>query len=291
LNSEKPGPEFFFLSYCESKDVELFGNESWSISKRTASYIIVSFDMMIVFIVIVGQNLILYMQKDFADKYDSQTVEARDFTVVIKKLPETFRQCANESALKFSLWQELQDAIKLAKALRICPAKLDPAIININVTMNRNELLNHSMELNKLCDEIELLYIRLDALDVGSKSQRKRLADKITDLTEDLGELMSEHKRVVKKHSALMGRGEENGDVSFSDASEDAQDGWTVRGRKQKSKNRFFDGIHAVYITFLSMQTKNLVQDLYSSDKNTVTLKLAQYLKQWFKNKFGKTTA
>jgi len=211
--------------------------------------------------------------------------------VVIKKLPETFRQCANESALKFSLWQELQDAIKLAKALRICPAKLDPAIININVTMNRNELLNHSMELNKLCDEIELLYIRLDDLDGGTKAQRKRLADKITYLTEDLGELMIEHKKTEKKHKLLMGRGEENGDVSLSDASEDAENRWNALGRKQKNKNRFFDGIHAVYITFLSMQTKDLVQDLYSSDRNNVTLKLAQYLKQWFKTRFGKPYA
>ena len=102
------------------------------------------------------------MQNDFADKYDLQTVEARDFTVVINKLPATFRQYNNEGALKFSIWQELQDAIKLAKNLRICSEKLDPTIININVTMNRNELLYHQMELNKLCDEIELLHIKLE---------------------------------------------------------------------------------------------------------------------------------
>jgi len=173
--------------------------------------------------------------------------------VVIKKLPETFRQYTNESALKFSLWQELQDAIKLAKTLRICSEKLDPTIININVTMNRNELLNHSMELNELCDEIELLYIRLDDPDCETQAQRKRLKDKITDLTEDLEELMAEHKRKMKKHNLLMGLEEENGDVSFSDASEDAENGWNMHGRKQKDKNRFFDGIHVVYITFLSM--------------------------------------
>ena len=172
--------------------------------------------------------------------------------MVIKKLPETFRQYANESALKFALWQELQDAIKLAQTLRMCPAKLDPAIININVTMNRNELLNHSMELNGLCDEIELLYIRLDDLDDGTAAQQKRLSDQIADLSGELEELMAEHKRTEKKQSVLMGLEEEKGDVSFSDASEDAGNGWTVQGR-QKSKNRFFDGIHAVYITFLSM--------------------------------------
>jgi hypothetical protein len=44
------------------------------------------------------------MQNDFADKYDLQTVEARDFTVVINKLPATFRQYNNEGALKFSIW-------------------------------------------------------------------------------------------------------------------------------------------------------------------------------------------
>lgn len=37
------------------------------------------------------------------------------------------------------------------------------------------------------------------------------------------------------------------------------------------------------------METKELVQDLYSNDNNNVTLKLFQCLRLYLKNKFGKT--
>lgn len=77
----------FILSYCESKDIKILNNENLRISKRIAAYIIVSIDFIVLLVTIFGTNLILYMMKDFVNKYDIQTVEARDFTVVVNKLP------------------------------------------------------------------------------------------------------------------------------------------------------------------------------------------------------------
>ena len=47
------------------------------------------------------------MQEDFRDIYDSQTVESRDFAIVINKIPESMRIHQNEIDLKFHLWNEL----------------------------------------------------------------------------------------------------------------------------------------------------------------------------------------
>lgn len=48
--------------------------------------------------------MIYYMQKDYALQYDQDTIEARDFTVVIDKLPASFEQYKDELSLKFAIW-------------------------------------------------------------------------------------------------------------------------------------------------------------------------------------------
>lgn len=75
------------------------------------------------------------------------------------------------------------------------------------------------MELNSLSDQIELLYIKLDDPDYETEAQQRKLKIKISDLTEDLDDLMAEHKKVMKKHNLKMGLDQEPGDISISDAS------------------------------------------------------------------------
>jgi hypothetical protein len=53
-------------------------------SKKSISYIIVANEIMVLIVIIIAYNTILYMQNDFSECYDLQTVEARDFTIVIK---------------------------------------------------------------------------------------------------------------------------------------------------------------------------------------------------------------
>ena len=45
------------------------------------------------------------MQKDYASHFDMYQIEARDFTLVIDKLPASFLQYKDELSLKFAIWK------------------------------------------------------------------------------------------------------------------------------------------------------------------------------------------
>ena len=98
---------------------------------------------------------------DFSSQYDSQTVEARDFTVVINQIPESFRQNKNEFALKFRLWNEIQDGIALAKKMGMCSKKIDPTILSIDFGMKSNTMLDLKRIISEKCREVELVQIKL----------------------------------------------------------------------------------------------------------------------------------
>ena len=51
------------------------------------------------------------MQKNFAKQFDMQTVEMRDFTVRMEKLPPFFKDFDDEIQLKFEIWMQIQDRI------------------------------------------------------------------------------------------------------------------------------------------------------------------------------------
>jgi len=55
------------------------------------------------------------MQRDYVNEYDHTTVETRDFTLVIEKLPETFKQYNDELSLKFAIWDMIQQKINACK--------------------------------------------------------------------------------------------------------------------------------------------------------------------------------
>ena len=86
-------------------------------------------------IVLFSYNLIIYMQEDFSTKYDLQTVEALDFTLVISKLPDNFSVFENEMDLNFALWNEITEAIEYAKDIKLVPKTIDPTIIAINIAL------------------------------------------------------------------------------------------------------------------------------------------------------------
>ena len=71
-----------FISDCGAQYVKYGGYES-DLSKKDAALMVVIFDIISITIAIFAQSLIFYMQKDFTEQYDKQTVESRDFTVVI----------------------------------------------------------------------------------------------------------------------------------------------------------------------------------------------------------------
>ena len=54
IDTRKKKAEMFFLSYCESKDIKILKLENLVLSKRTAAYIIVSFDFVVLLVTIFG---------------------------------------------------------------------------------------------------------------------------------------------------------------------------------------------------------------------------------------------
>ena len=144
------------IAYCDSQYAN-FITENTKMSKRNASFLIVFSDVATIIIFIFAQGIIFYMQKDFSKQYDSQTVEARDFTVVINQIPESFRQNKNEFSMKFSLWNEIQDGISLAKKMGMCTKKIDPTILSIDFGYKSNTMLDHKKKVSQKCREIELL--------------------------------------------------------------------------------------------------------------------------------------
>jgi hypothetical protein len=106
----------FLIAECAADFVK-FGGKETDFSKNDAALMVAIFDIVTITVAIFANSIIFYMQKDFTNQYDQQTVESRDFTVVINQIPENFRVCKNEFYLKFSLWSEIQDGIRLSKKM------------------------------------------------------------------------------------------------------------------------------------------------------------------------------
>jgi len=54
---------------------------------------------------ILGYNMIYYMQKDYVYQYEQDSIEARDFTLVIDNLPNSFTKYKDELSLKYAIWR------------------------------------------------------------------------------------------------------------------------------------------------------------------------------------------
>ena len=77
----------------------------------------------------------------------------------VRALPDNFVQYGNENSLKFGLWNEIQDAVKLAKKIGLCGQEVDSSIIQINIGLKDNSLNDHLMVINDLSDQLELLHL------------------------------------------------------------------------------------------------------------------------------------
>ena len=78
-----------------------------SLTKNQLSLALVVSDILLMTALMIGLNVIAYMQKDYIAEYDKTTVEVRDFTLVINKLPESFKQYKDGLSLKFALWAQI----------------------------------------------------------------------------------------------------------------------------------------------------------------------------------------
>lgn len=101
-----PEPLLYLVAQCDNQllKIKYFDVE---VTKSELNLFLVLSDIILTTLLIVGFNLISLMQKDLCREYDAQSVEARDFTLVIDKLPASFKQYNDELSLKHAIWQQI----------------------------------------------------------------------------------------------------------------------------------------------------------------------------------------
>lgn len=81
----------FVIVECENEFVK-FRHTDIAMKKKTVAYILVLIDILSMFSVLIFINFLILMQQEFAQQFDEDTVEMRDFTVRSNSLPPEFRQ-------------------------------------------------------------------------------------------------------------------------------------------------------------------------------------------------------
>ena len=105
-NPAIPEPMLYLVAHCDDSAFTIRDTEI-SLTKNQLSIALVVSDILLMTALMIGLNVIAYMQKDYIAEYDKTTVEVRDFTLVINKLPESFKQYKDELSLKFALWAQI----------------------------------------------------------------------------------------------------------------------------------------------------------------------------------------
>lgn len=120
-----------------------------------------SSDVIIIFVLILGFNLIYYMQKDYVQQFDEDSVEARDFTIVIDSLPSSFHKYKDELSLKFAIWKQIQTKFTVCKQQNYCHEDLDTSIVDINFGLANIEYLERQKRILGIIEELENKHIRV----------------------------------------------------------------------------------------------------------------------------------
>lgn len=105
-NAALPEPMLYLVAHCDDSAFAI-RDTSISLTKSQLSMALVVSDILLMTALMIGLNVIAFMQKDYIEEYDKTTVEVRDFTLVINKLPESFKQYKDELSLKFALWAQI----------------------------------------------------------------------------------------------------------------------------------------------------------------------------------------
>ena len=82
------------------------------------------------------------MQEEYATQFEEEIVCAKHFTVVIHKLPDTFRQYKDESSIMFALWNQINNKIEKCKKAGIISNNFDSTILDINFGLSDYKIFN-----------------------------------------------------------------------------------------------------------------------------------------------------
>ena len=97
--------QFQIISLCKSDhEIQLLGTKT-KISREKIHEVAIYTEITSIIIFIIYISCLDYVQFTFAEKFDKQSVEMRDFTIKIEHdLPRSFHEFKDEISLKFALW-------------------------------------------------------------------------------------------------------------------------------------------------------------------------------------------
>lgn len=268
-------PALQIVVICENSLLRLRGLDV-EVHKKTIAAWIVFLDMLSMATILIFINTLIMMQQDFANQFDEETVEMRDFTVRSNQLPESFRQYEDEVSMKFAIWQQIQQKIKDAKESGVCEETIDPTIVEINLGINSFDVLNELKRIDDACAEIELLNIRLKKSTDRSKAnqlkyliakQRSILLEKVESFKKKCpgDSLMKNIQTRVQSESKSSGAPSISGDGSLE---------------KPAATSQAFHQIMNVHITFLSMETRDLVLEKLLTHDARLPSKLRKFYQE-----------
>ena len=97
-------PKFMVYYICENKPIQLLGTEILMKKENILIYSLVN-DLITMFIFAGFVSCFLWIQNDFAQKFDNQCIEMRDFTLRIDKLPIEFAKHEDALSMEFAIWK------------------------------------------------------------------------------------------------------------------------------------------------------------------------------------------
>lgn len=257
-NTAIPEPMLYLVAHCDDSAFTIRDTEI-SLTKSQLSTALVVSDILLMSTLIIGLNVIAFMQKDYIEEYDKTTVEVRDFTLVINKLPESFKQYKDELSLKFALWAQIQQRIQECKDQQLCSEEIDPTIVEINLGETDIELLEKQREMGKLISQIEENHIKIQKLEEQAGGNRFKKNEELSKAKiaalEQVKKLKDQVEVMKLRFRHELGLQDE---VQVDEEEKDI-DEIKVKWRAAS----FVNGVKNVYVTFASMQTKNLVAKLF----------------------------
>jgi len=60
------------------------------------------------------------MHNDYKEQFEEESVCAKDFSLVIRDLPPSFKQYTDEVSIMAAVWRQITNKIALAKEAGIC---------------------------------------------------------------------------------------------------------------------------------------------------------------------------
>jgi predicted membrane channel-forming protein YqfA (hemolysin III family) len=74
------------------------------IDNKTVSHIIFIIDVLSMLAVFLFSRILHTMLEDYSQQFDEEVIQCKDFSLVIRKLPESYRKFKNQNEVTIHLW-------------------------------------------------------------------------------------------------------------------------------------------------------------------------------------------